>query len=112
MGWKRVLEINYRILARNNLWSSGLRHEWHHILVVPWYDSFGSLLLNTLGAIERWGLLLRFFFRASGKLVVFFKEKNPQSSVEQLATRSFRAGRLLVVSLAEEKSFEHVYYNF
>jgi hypothetical protein len=54
-------------------------------------------------------VLLRFFFRASGKPVVFFKEKNPQSSVELLTTRSFRAGGLLVVSLAEEKSFEHVY---
>jgi hypothetical protein len=52
------------------------------------------------------------FFSASGKLVVFLEEKNPQSSVEQLATRSFRAGALLVVSLAEEKSFEHVYSNF
>jgi hypothetical protein len=92
-----------------NPWVSGLCHRFHHILVGTSFDPVGTLLLNTLGAIERWGVLLRFFFRASGKPVVFFKEKNPQSSVELLATRSFRAGGLLVVSLAEEKSFEHVY---
>jgi hypothetical protein len=72
----------------------------------------GSLFLNTLGAIERWGVLLRFFLVPAGSSLFFLEEKNPQSSVEQLATRSFRAGALLVVSLAEEKSFEHVYSNF
>jgi hypothetical protein len=83
--------------------------KYHRLLVVAWFASNAFLFLNTLGAIERWGVLLSFFLRASGKPVVSFKEKNPQSSVELLATRSFRAGGLLVVSLAEEKSFEHLY---
>jgi hypothetical protein len=54
------------------------------------------------------GSALEVFFPRQRE-AAFFKEKNQQSSVELLATRSFCAGGLLVVSLAEEKSFEHVY---
>jgi hypothetical protein len=52
------------------------------------------------------------FFSRQRAARCFFEKKSQQSSVEQLATRLFRAGGLLVFLLAEEKSFEHVYYNF
>jgi hypothetical protein len=83
----------------NNPWVSGLQHRFHQMTSAFTHARSDRAL----------GSALEIFFRASEKPVVFFKEKNPQSSVELLATRSFRAGGLLVVSLGEEKSLEHVY---
>jgi hypothetical protein len=47
----------------------------YRLLVVSLFESGIPLSLNILGAIERWGELQRYFFRASGQLVVSLKKK-------------------------------------
>jgi hypothetical protein len=71
--WIRVTKL---WPAFNNPSVRGLCYRFHYILIGPWFDSGETFFLNTLGAIERWGVLLRFFFRASGKSVVFLKKKS------------------------------------